>query len=379
MKYFFIGLIFILFASCKKITHVEFNGTTPGIKSGVFIIKNVRDSTLYGENIKDGKFHATGILHEPGFYTMDITDDADKSSRDKHFEVYLEDGKYIIETEPGKLYKYPKITSPSKIQSELSTYYTLAGQQAASAHQAVIKANAVLNKRTKSSSASQFTTLINKLSTEQDKEAEVGFNAYKLFVKQYPQSSISAHLMSNMEYQSKPLEFYEIYKTFSRDAKNSVEGKEIGAKLSHLVKLVPGEKSPVIVGKTPDGKPFDQGSIKKKVILIDFWRAVNQVSRLNHQQMISMLNNEFKGKSGFGIISISIDSKDDWWKGAVNEDKMNWPQVSDLKGDDSQNAANWAIEKIPTYYLVDGNWNIIERDILLSEVPIVANRYLNKP
>jgi hypothetical protein len=378
MKYFYFGILIILLVSCKKIAHVEFTGTTPGVTSGTFIMKNARDSTLYGENIKEGKFHSSGILPVAEFYTMDLTDDADKKSHENHFEVYLEDGKYAIETEPGKSYKYPKITSSSKIQNELSAYYTLVDQQSADAHTAVEKANAELSKKTKSSSAAQYNALIDRLSTTHEKETEVEFNAYKQFVKQYPQSGISAHLMSRMDYESKPIEYFAIYNAFSPEAKNSDEGREIGTKLSHLVKLIPGAKSPVIVGKTPDGKPFYQASIKKKVILIDFWRAVNQFSRLNHQQMINMLNNEFNKKDGFGIVSISIDSKDDWWKSAITEDKMNWPQVSDLKGDDSQNAANWAIDKIPTYYLVDGNWNIIERDVQLQEVPIYVRQYLEK-
>jgi hypothetical protein len=115
------------------------------------------------------------------------------------------------------------------------------------------------------------------------------------------------------------------------------------------------------------------------VILLDFWRASDQISRLDHQQMVAMMSNEFKGKDGFGIVSINLDVKSDWWTTAIKEDKMTWTQVSDLKGDDSPNAAAWAIARIPTYYLVDGNWKIIERDVQLQEVPVYVNEYLNKP
>ncbi|MDB5136072.1 MAG: hypothetical protein JWP37_2675 [Mucilaginibacter sp.] len=376
MKYLFFGLSLILFAGCNKFGHVEFTGTAAGIKSGVFVIKNLRDSTLYGENIKDEKIHATGILPKAGYYTMDITDDADKKSYEVHYEVYLEDGKYTIQTAPDKTYKYPKITSSSKIQNELSAYYMLVDQQSADAHQKAQNMAAEVKKKTNSSSAAQYTVLINKLSAAEDKEAAAGFSAYKQFVKEYPQSSISAHLMSKMDYAGKPVEYYDLYKTFGAEAKNSDEGKEIGEKLGHLVKLVTGAKSPVIVGNTPDGKPFDQSSIKRKIILVDFWRAGNQISRTNHQDMLGMINNI--KNNDFGIVSISIDSKADWWTGAVKEDKMTWPQVSDLKGDDSKNAANWAVDKIPTYYLVDGNWNIIERDVQLQEVPLIVSRYLKK-
>jgi hypothetical protein len=343
MKYFLLGLCLFILASCNKAAKIEFTGTTPGIKSGTFVIKNLRDSTLYGVNIKDEKFEVSGILPAPGYYTMDIVDDTSKSSHERHFEVYLEGGKYAIETEKGKLYKYPKITSPSKIQSDLSDYNTLVTQLPGSA--------------------------------QQDNDA--GFKALKQFVKDHPQSTISAHLMYKMEYNLQPETYFEIFKTFSPEAKNSDEGKEIGDKLGHLVKLAPGAQSPALAGKMPDGKPFDPSILKRKVILIDFWRASNQISRQNHLQMQNLLL-EFKGKNAFGIVSVSIDSKTDWWTKAIKEDNMRWPQVSDLKGDDSQNAANWAVSQIPTYSLVDGNWKIIARDIQLQEVPVYVNEYLNK-
>jgi hypothetical protein len=378
MKYFLLGLSIILFASCHKEAHIEFDGAVPGVKSGTFIIKTLRDSTTFGVTIAGEKFQLSGILPREGYYTMDIVDDADKSSHDNHFEVYLEPGKYTIQTEAGKIYNYPKITSSSKIQNDLSAYYALVDQQGASLRNDVGKADAELRKMGKAS-AEKYNAALEKLSEVKAKENTAAFEALKLFAKQYPQSGISAYLMSKLDFDAKPVEYYEVYKMFSPEAKASSDGKEIGARLSNLVKLVPGAQGPGIEGKTPDGKPFDRSTLKKKVILLDFWRASDQISRLDHQQMVAMMSNEFKGKDGFGIVSINLDVKSDWWTTAIKEDKMTWTQVSDLKGDDSPNAAAWAIARIPTYYLVDGNWKIIERDVQLQEVPVYVNEYLNKP
>lgn len=375
MKYFFLGLLLILFAGCHKEAHIEFAGTVPGVKSGTFIIKTLRDSTTFGVAITGEKFQLSGVLPREGYYTIDIVDDADKSSHDNHFEVYLEPGKYSIQTEAGKIYNYPKITSSSKIQNDLSAYYALVDQQGASLRNEVGKADAELRKMGKAS-AGKYNKALAKLSEVQAKENTAAFEALKLFAKQYPQSGISAYLMSKLDYDAKPVEYYEVYKMFSPEAKASSDGKETGTRLSNLVKLVPGAQSPDIVGKTPDGKNFDKSTLKKKVILLDFWRASDQISRLDHQQMVAMMSNEFKGKDGFDIVSVDLDVKSGWWTTAIKEDKMTWTQVSDLKGDDSPNVAAWAIARIPTYYLVDGNWKIIERDVQLSEVPILAGRYL---
>ncbi|HEY4196181.1 MAG TPA: thioredoxin-like domain-containing protein [Mucilaginibacter sp.] len=375
MKYLFLGLSLILFASCHKEMRINFRGTTPGVKSGTFIIKTLRDSSTLGVTITGEKFQCNGVLPREGYYIMDIVDDADVSSHDNHFEVYLEAGEYTVQTEAGKSSNYPKITSPSKIQADLSAYYKLVDEQGVSLRKEADEVKVKLRKMDRSS-ANQYNAMVEKLSAAEARETTGKFEALKLFVKQNPQSSISAYLMNKLDYESKPVEFYDVFKQFSPEAKASTDGKEIGVRLSNLVKLVPGAQSPDIVGNTPDGKPFDKSSIKKKLILLDFWRASDDISRLNHQQLISMLAHELKGKDGFGVVSIDFDAKADWWKTAIRDDKMPWTQVSDLKGDDSPNAPKWAISKIPTYDVVDSNWKIVERDIQLSEVSILVNRYL---
>ena len=56
MKPYFFILSTLLLTGCLKNKNIEFEGKTPGVKNGVFIIKTTGDSTVYGENIKDGVF-----------------------------------------------------------------------------------------------------------------------------------------------------------------------------------------------------------------------------------------------------------------------------------------------------------------------------------
>jgi Thioredoxin-like len=227
------------------------------------------------------------------------------------------------------------------------------------------------------SSPEVYNKLLNKLSEAQNKMTNNNVIAFSQFVKQYPNSDISTHLMEKLNYEDDPAGYYAIYKTLTPTAKNTDEGKEIGDKLSHLIKLVVGVKAPLIYGKTPDGKTFDPKTIKSKVIFVDFWRASNEFSRRNHLKLIDVLR-DVKDKGKFGIISVSLDTKADWWTNAINEDNMTWTQVSDLKGDDSPNAVNWSISSIPTYYLLDSNWKIVERNIDIGKLDFELNDYLNK-
>ena len=376
MKGIYALVIALLISGCIKKPFVEFSGTVPGVKSGVFIIKTLGDSSVFGENVKDGKFTTQQkLLKEPGYYMMNITDDANDDNHSP-FEVYLENGKYEIETEAGKLYKYPQITSSSKIQQQLSAFYTLSDKLSSEGNLEVSKLNKEVKNKGNTLSPSDYSALINQLSAAEIKVTTNNIAAFNQFVKLYPESDISCHLMSKLSYEDDPVAFYKIYQALSPAARNTDEGKEIGDKLSHLIKLIPGAKAPEILGKTPDGKPFNPASLHKKLFLVDFWRAGNDFSRVNHQTLVNILSS--LGPDGFGVISVSLDSKMDWWTKAIADDNLTWTQVSDLKGDDSPNAVNWSISKIPTYYLVDGNWNIVARDIDMRNVSLEVGDYLKK-
>lgn len=377
MKLYPILIAAVVLSGCIKSTTIEFSGTTPGIKDGVFVVKTTGDSTVYGENIKDGKFKASKHqLKYPDYYMMNIIDN---NNNDNHepYEVYLEPGTYIIETEEGKLFKYPKITSMSKIQNELSAYYNLSNKMNEASQKEVSEIKDEIKKKQNSSSQVEYTQLLNKLGAAETSAASSNVATFKEFVKENPNSVASAHIMSKLNYEDDPVSFYAVFQTLSETAKNSDDGKEIGDKLGHLIKLIAGATAPTIAGKTSDGKTFDAKTINKKVILIDFWRAGNEISRQNHQQIIDILGDP-KIRANMAVVSISLDTKLDWWTTAIDQDHLTWTNISDLKGDDSPNAANWSITKIPTYYLLDRNWKIIDRDISMSNVNFEVTDYLKK-
>jgi hypothetical protein len=377
MKFPWFLLLGLFVTGCRKQAHIEFKGTVAGLKNGVFIVKTLADSTIFGENIKDGKFIiAQKILNRPGYYTMNITDAANNDGHNA-FEVYLEDGKYTIEADAGKLYRYPKITSPSKIQEQLSAFYTLADNMSAETQQQVTKINRQLKEKYGSLSPDVYNDLLGKLQLNQAKMRDVDAAAFKQFMKQYPQSDISAHILSKLDYEGDPVTYYAIFKTLTPAARSSEDGQEIGDKLSHMIKLVAGAKAPAIEGNTPGGKPFDAKSIHKKLILVDFWKAGNELSRRNHDQVKSILAQDYVAKN-LDVISVSLDSKPDWWTTAIKDDQLPWAQVCDLKGNDSPNAANYNITEIPSYYLLDGEWKIIVPKIGVRSIELEISEYLKK-
>jgi hypothetical protein len=341
---FFCSISLLFIAGCiTKPSTISFEVKAPGITDGVFIIKGDKGEVLYGGSIKNGNLKlAYQPIEQTGYFTLNISNRA-KTTTPMPFEVYLEPGNYTIETNAQSMRDYPKITSTSAIQNELTAYYS-----AISGNKKVQRPD------------------------------EVEKRVLKDFVNKNPNSVTAAHLMLHLAYEEDPATYYAIYKKMSEETRNSYEGKEVGERLTQLIKLFPGQPAPLISGKTPEGKEFKVADLNKKIYLVEFWKSGNELSRMNHSEadLKNMLNGIPKNKN-MGMIGISLDTKRDWWTSAVTDDKVTYPQYADLKGNESANAVNWGIARIPTYYLVDGNWKILDKDISLHEAVVVINQYLD--
>lgn len=360
-------------SACKKPNKVSFDITAAGLSSGVFVVKNQAQQTVFGENVKDGKCTITKQLDDEGFYDLDIVKDGDKEH--VPFEVYLEPGKYTVTADVQHLDRYPKIVSDSKKQQELSNYNALYDELTSGVRAKTMALNQQYNNKAKLSKEA-FVKLLDDISTSGNQEISMAYAVLEQYLKKYPQSQLGAHLMAKQNYTEQPDKYLALFNKLTPEDKNSDEGKEIAQKLASLLKMQPGKKAAEIAGKTYDGKTFAQITAGKKLFLIDFWKSAAMSSRTNHDKIL-VTYNELKDK-GFQVISVSMDKKELWWKTAVKDDKLPWPQMSDLKGDDSPNLPAWNLSTIPTYYLVDADWKIYKQDVAVGQIEIEASQYLNK-
>ena len=66
---------------------------------------------------------------------------------------------------------------------------------------------------------------------------------------------------------------------------------------------------------------------------------------------------------GFEIIGVSLDNNAEAWKKAIDQLKLSWPQMSDLKFWQSEGAQLYAVNSIPHTVLIDGSGKIIARGL----------------
>lgn len=82
---------------------------------------------------------------------------------------------------------------------------------------------------------------------------------------------------------------------------------------------------------------------------------------MEHPNLIKAYNS-YQAK-GFKIISISMDTNKALWLKAVNEDKLSWLQLSDLKGMQSETRKKYGVTLLPMNFLIDKEGKIIARDL----------------
>jgi len=373
MKYIYLLLFLPLLSACNRNKYTEISGTVTGFNSGTVIVKDADNNDVATANVEGGKFYIKKILGYIGFYRLRIISDEFGDHRRPGYDVYLEPGTYTVNAVPEEDLQYPTISSSSPTQNELSVYYAIANKKGQISGNQIKKINALGNgdKLSKKESSEESVSLDTALKTRDEDKAA----ALEIYISQNPKNNIEAHIMAQLDYSSNPVTYNRIYQQFNHDEKESTEGVVIGDKLADLMKLEPGATAPQLLGNTPEGKAFDPKTINKKVILVEFWRADDDISRENHKSLVLGSFNPVNSKN-FAIISVSLDTDRTIWANAIEQDGIKWMQISDLKGEKSPNVNSWDIEQLPTYYLVSGDWKIIKKNIDLMDIADATDNYL---
>jgi peroxiredoxin len=70
----------------------------------------------------------------------------------------------------------------------------------------------------------------------------------------------------------------------------------------------------------------------------------------------------FKAKN-FTVLGVSLDRSRDAWIKAIEDDKLVWSQVSDLKFWNNAVALQYRIQQIPQNFLIDPNGKIVGKNL----------------
>ena len=127
-----------------------------------------------------------------------------------------------------------------------------------------------------------------------------------------------------------------------------------------------GAVVPRIVLPDSTGKDVDLQKIGGERTLIVFY-----ASWCPHcQEMLPKLNEVYRmqKKGGMKIVAISIDTSRTDWLGFVQRNKLNWINVSDLKGWYGKAAQDYYLYATPTMFLIDRKGEVIAKPTNVEEV-----------
>ncbi len=132
-------------------------------------------------------------------------------------------------------------------------------------------------------------------------------------------------------------------------------------KVARYKKVALGVQAPAFTMADTADNMQNLADLKGKYTLLDFWASWCRPCLLQ----VPDLKEAYDGyhEKGFEIIGVSVDSKGDRWKSAINKYEMNWPHVSNLEGWGCPTASDYNVTFIPFNMLIDGEGNIVAKNL----------------
>ena len=353
-KILYLNILLLLLIGCApKPSSYTISGEIEGISDAKVILqKNEKDRfiTIDSTQMKNGNFFFSGTIDLPEMYFIKISDK-------KPIKFFVEASDILVR---GNIKNLNQVyVTGSATQSKLNTIgYGLKNFD--EQKQKLYKQFQKANKNNNESLMNEITNKWNQLQNERMQKikelvAENSSNVIGPFL-------VLQNLITDLSFD----ELKSITDNFDPSISESKYVKELKDRINILSQVQIGKTAPDFTLNTPEGNPLSLSSLKGKYVLIDFWASWCNPCR-NENPKVIKLYHDYKDKN-FTILSVSLDSKKEEWIEAIEKDKLEWPQVSGLKGKKSPTAELYGVKSIPHTILLDPEQKIIAKNLRGEEL-----------
>ena len=340
--------------------------TINGLEPDALLLSYPVDGELHVDTVSasDGHFVFKGNREEPTQASLRLSSDVMYSDV---LQLYIENGHLKITAEPGQLSEAEVTGSPTNTDNALlkeqmtavnerlgqlmSTYQTM-DQSDAEAMDSLLKAYNII---------------------EEDRKQVV-----IEFASKHPASYVSGQEVLNMYmYNPDVSQFDSVYQMLDANLLQSKLGKDLAELLESAKRTDIGQVAPEFTATDVDGSPVSLSSLRGDYLLVDFWASWCGPCRQENPNLVKTYQ-DFKGK-GFNIVGVSLDEQEDKaaWINAIAKDQLEWEQVSELKGWNSDVAKLYGIRAIPMNFLLDREGKIVAKGLRGPELREKLDEFLN--
>jgi peroxiredoxin len=349
-KIIYVLVVICLMVACTSVPKYIVKGKIDGSDSVTFLLQkrdNGKVITIDSAISKKGSFTMKGgAVNYPQLIQL-----VAEGTR-KRTSFYIENSEITITGSLDSLFK-AKITG-SKTQDE---------------YQSLIDSNKTLSDSysqalTQYQSASQAgnTTKVAELG-KQIESIQTGLtDLQKDFIRKHPSSYVSPSILASLSYDMDADEIESLINAMDSAVASVPQVVLLKERVAVMKRVSVGKKAPDFTMNDADGKPVSLSSkIGSKLLLIDFWAAWCGPCRKENPNVVKVYN-EFN-KKGFNVFGVSLDQSKEEWIKAIADDKLIWTQVSDLQRGNNAAAKLYAVNSIPSNFLLDETGTIIGRNL----------------
>jgi len=183
----------------------------------------------------------------------------------------------------------------------------------------------------------------------------------KDFVKDNPNSVVSAFILSVFSRDWGREFTKESYERFSGDIKKSEYGNRISNYITLNRDVEIGDQYSNVVMNDKNGNPKELSKLLGEVTLLEFWASWCGPCRKENPDLLKIYE-KYKTK-GFQIVAISLDKDKEKWQSAIEKDGLSWSNFCDFEVWESKAALMYGVYAVPENFLIDKNGKIVARNI----------------